>query len=122
MRRYPAILVKRAASVTLVARLARDFMRPHAKRIALAFLLMGLAAASTALRAWLMQPVLDNIFLARDGSLLLLLAGGALALAVVKGLSDYGDAVLMTRVGQRIIADVQKALFARLMRDRKSVV
>ena len=116
MRRYPAILVKRAASVTLVARLARDFMRPHAKRIALAFLLMGLAAASTALRAWLMQPVLDNIFLARDGSLLLLLAGGALALAVVKGLSDYGDAVLMTRVGQRIIADVQKALFARLMR------
>src|SRR6266851_8228848 len=116
MRRYPAILVKRAHSVTLVARLARDFMRPHAKRIALAFLLMGLAAASTALRAWLMQPVLDRIFVARDGSLLWLIAGGALALAVVKGLSDYGCAVQMTRVGQRIIADVQKALFARLMR------
>ena len=105
-----------AHSVALVARLVRAFMRPHAKSLALAFLLMGLAAGSTALRAWLMEPVLDRIFVARDASLLWLIAGGALALALVKGLGDYGDAVLMTRVGQRIIADVQKALFARLMR------
>jgi len=105
-----------AHSAALVVRLVRAFMRPHTKRLALAAVLMGVAAASTASRAWLMQPVLDRIFVARDGSLLWLLAGGALALAVVKGLCDYGCAVLMTRVGQRIIADVQKALFARLMR------
>jgi subfamily B ATP-binding cassette protein MsbA len=96
--------------------LARDFMRPHLRRVALAFLLMGLAAGSTAGRAWLMEPVLDRIFVAREGSLLLLIAGGALGLALVKGLADYGEAVLMTRVGQRVIADVQIALFARLMR------
>src|ERR1700730_18897467 len=70
MRRYPAILDEQAHSVTLVVRLVREFMRPHARRIALAALLMGLAAASTALRAWLMQPVLDRIFVGRDGSLL----------------------------------------------------
>ena len=116
MRRYPAILAEQAHSVTLMVRLAREFMRPHARRIALAALLMGLAAASTALRAWLMQPVLDRIFVGRDGSLLWLLAGLALTLAVAKGLCDYGSAVQMIRVGQRIIADVQKALFARLMR------
>jgi subfamily B ATP-binding cassette protein MsbA len=116
MRRYPALLGRGTPTAALVTRLARVFMRPHAKRIALAAFLMGAAAASTALRAWLMQPVLDRIFVARDGSLLWLLAGGALGLAVVKGLSDYGCAVLMTRVGQRIIADVQKALFTRLMR------
>jgi len=91
-------------------------MRPHLPRVVLAFLLMGLAAASTAGRAWLMQPVLDRIFVAREGSLLLLIAGGAFALALIKGLADYGEAVLMTRVGQRVIADVQIALFARLMR------
>jgi subfamily B ATP-binding cassette protein MsbA len=116
MRRYPAILDEQAHSVTLVVRLAREFMRPHARRIALAALLMGLAAATTALRAWLMQPVLDRIFVGHDGSLLWLLAGLALILAAAKGLCDYGSAVQMIRVGQRIIADVQKALFARLMR------
>jgi subfamily B ATP-binding cassette protein MsbA len=96
--------------------LARDFMRPHVRRVLFAFLLMGLAAGGTAGRAWLMEPVLDRIFVAREGSLLLLIAGGALGLALVKGLADYGEAVLMTRVGQRVIADVQIALFARLMR------
>jgi subfamily B ATP-binding cassette protein MsbA len=116
MRQYSAIRGNERRSLALVARLARGFIRPHVRRLAVAALLMGVGAASTASRAWLMQPVLDRIFVARDGSLLWLLAGGALALAVVKGLCDYGCAVLMTRVGQRIIAEVQKALFARLMR------
>jgi len=116
MRINPAILARGGRSAALVARLARDFMRPHVRRIVLAFVLMGLAAGSTAGRAWLMQPVLDRIFVAREGSLLLLIASGALALALVKGLADYGQAVLITRVGQRVIADVQIALFARLMR------
>src|SRR6201982_737094 len=116
MRIDPAILGVGGRSAALVWRLARDFMRPHVRRILFAFLLMGLAAGSTAGRAWLMQPVLDRIFVAREGSLLLLIAGGALVLALVKGLADYGEAVLMTRVGQRVIADVQIALFARLMR------
>jgi subfamily B ATP-binding cassette protein MsbA len=116
MRNYPVILGKGGRSTELVRRLAHDFMRPHAKSIVVAFVLMGLAAGSTAGRAWLMEPVLDRIFVAREGSLLWLIAGGALVLAIVKGLADYGEAVLMTRVGQRVIADVQIALFARLMR------
>jgi subfamily B ATP-binding cassette protein MsbA len=103
-------------SAALVWRLARDFMRPHVRTIVFAFLLMGVAAGGTAFRAWLMQPVLDRIFVARDGSLLLLIAGAALASALVKGFADYGEAVLMNRVGQRVIADIQIALFARLMR------
>jgi ATP-binding cassette, subfamily B, bacterial MsbA len=116
MRNYAVMLGKGGRSTELVRRLAHDFMRPHAKSIVVAFVLMGLAAGSTAGRAWLMEPVLDRIFVAREGSLLWLIAGGALVLAIVKGLADYGEAVLMTRVGQRVIADVQIALFARLMR------
>jgi subfamily B ATP-binding cassette protein MsbA len=88
MRIEPVILGRGGRSAALVWRLARDFMRPHLRRIVLAFLLMGLAAGSTAGRAWLMEPVLDRIFVAREGSLLLLIAGGALALALVKGLAD----------------------------------
>jgi ATP-binding cassette, subfamily B, bacterial MsbA len=104
------------SSLALVRRLVRDFIGRHAGKIALAFLCMGVAAGSTALRAWLMEPVLDRIFIARDASLLLLLGGAALVLALVKGFADYGQTVLMNRVGQRVIADVQKATFARLMR------
>ena len=86
MRIDPAIVGMGGRSAALVWRLARDFMRPHVRRILFAFLLMGLAAASTAGRAWLMEPVLDRIFIARDASLLLLLGGAALALALAFGL------------------------------------
>jgi ATP-binding cassette, subfamily B, bacterial MsbA len=104
------------SSLALVQRLVRDFIWRHAGMIALAFLCMGLTAGSTALRAWLMEPVLDRIFIARDASLLLLLGGAALVLALIKGFADYGQTVLMNRVGQRVIADIQIASFARLLR------
>src|SRR5437764_1833463 len=104
------------SSLALVRRLVRDFIWRHAGKIAFAFVCMGIAAGSTALRAWLMEPVLDRIFIARDASLLLLLGGAALVLALVKGFADYGQTVLMNRLGQRVIADIQKALFARLLR------
>src|SRR5437868_15100924 len=107
---------KGAQSFALVKRLVRDFMGRHLGAIAFAFACMGVAAGSTALRAWLMEPVLDRIFIARDASLLLLLGGSALVLALVKGFSDYGQTVLMNRVGQRVISDIQRACFGRLIR------
>src|SRR5215469_6717890 len=86
-------------SSALVARLVREFIWRHASRIALAFICMAIAGGSTALRAWLMEPVLDRIFIARDSSLLWLLGGAALALALMKGIADYIETVLMARVG-----------------------
>src|SRR6185437_6018909 len=104
-------------SAVLVRRLVREFMWRHWRRVALALLCMAVAGGSTALRAWLMEPVLDRIFIAKDSSLLLLIAGAALALAIAKSLADYGQTVLMNLVGQRIITDVQTAMFARLIRS-----
>ncbi len=105
-----------AATGTLVRRLVRDFISRHVGMIVLAFVCMGVGAGSTALRAWLMQPMLDRIFVGREASLLVVIAGAALILAILKGIADYGVAVLMTRVGQRVITDVQMALYARLIR------
>ena len=105
-----------APTLALVRRLANEFIGRHIGTIALAFVCMGVGAASTALRAWLMQPMLDRIFVAHQASFLWLIAGAALVLAIVKGFADYGDTVLMSRVGLRVIADVQNALYARLIR------
>src|SRR5438876_6096111 len=103
MRDNSAIPPREARSSVLVRRLVRDFIWRHWPKIALAFFCMAAAGGSTALRAWLMEPVLDRVFIARDASLLWLLGGAALALALVKGAADYLETVLMTRVGQRVI-------------------
>src|SRR6266849_5295039 len=51
-----------------------------------------------------------------DEQLLWLIPLAVVALALVKGFAGYWQSVLMTTVGQRIVADIQLALFARLMR------
>ena len=103
-------------TVALVRRLTGVFLRPYLGQIALALGAMVLVAGTTAANAWLMQPMLDKIFIARDGSLLWLVAVSVVVLAVVKGFATYAQSVLMTMVGQHVIADVQTSLFARLMR------
>jgi len=103
-------------TIALVRRLTGVFLRPYLGHIALALAAMVVVAGTTAANAWLMQPMLDRIFIARDGSLLWLVAAGVLVLAFVKGLATYAQSVLMTMVGQHVIADVQTSLFARLMR------
>ena len=103
-------------TIVLVRRLIRDFIRPHTGKIVLAFACMGVGAASTAARAWLTQPMLDRVFISHEASLLFVLASAALLLAISKGFADYGEAVLMSRITQRVIAEMQGALYARLIR------
>jgi subfamily B ATP-binding cassette protein MsbA len=105
-----------ASSRALVGRLLRSFIRPHLRRLLLAALCMALVAGATAANAWLMQPVLDDVFLRRDATMLYLVPAAVLAIALVKGAASYGNAVLMNDVGQGIISAVQLRMFAHLMR------
>ncbi len=77
---------------------------------------MGIVAATAAGNAWLMQPMLDKVFVGHDTTLLYVIPAGVIVMAFAKGLAGYGQAVLMMTVGQRIVADMQKMLFARMMR------
>jgi ATP-binding cassette, subfamily B, bacterial MsbA len=115
-RPAPRAAEPRQATLTLVTRLVRDFLRPYGGRMALALLCMGAMAAATAGNAWLMEPTLDRVFVGHDERLLLVISVAVIALAVVKGFAGYWQSVLMTTVGQRVVADIQLALFARLMR------
>lgn len=104
------------ATAPLLRRLVGEFVRPHFGKLALAFAAMGLVAASTAANAWLMQPLLDKVFVAHDEDLLLVIPVAIIVLAFIKGFAGYAQSVWMTTIGQRVVADIQMKLFARLMR------
>ena len=100
----------------LVARLFRGYIRNHTGKLVVAAICMAIVAATTAGNAWLMEPVLDDVFLNRDRTMLLIIPIVILAIAITKGVATYFQAYLMSVVGQRIIAEVQIELFAHLMR------
>ena len=97
-------------------RLLRDHVRPQIRWLIYAGLCMGVYAAATAGQAWIMEPILDHVFLAHDRLVLLLVPIAVIALALLKGVSGYGQTVLMARLGQRVIADLQQRLFDHLIR------
>ena len=103
------------STLALAKRLVRDHVRPHWPRIVLAVIAMGFAAAATAANAWLMEPVLDKVFVQRDRTMLFLVPVAVIAAALVKGIANFAQALLLNHVGQRIIADIQVKLFTHLI-------
>lgn len=97
-------------------RLLREHVFRHVRWLIWAALCMACYAAATAGQAWIMEPMLDHVFLERDQVMLLLVPVAVIGLALVKGASGYGQVVLMARIGQRVIADLQQKLFDHLLR------
>lgn len=98
----------------LMARLWREHIRSHAGWLVLAVVFMGIMAGATALSAWLMEPVVNDIFIARDRDMLWVIGGAVLATFVVKGFANYMQATLMAFVGLRIVRDLQNRLYKHL--------
>ena len=82
------------------------YLRAYRFRLAGAFICSVGVAGLSAVYAMLVQPVLDEIFIARNRELLLLLPLAVLAVALLKGAFAYGQAYLMSYIGHWLVADV----------------
>ncbi|MBT3307165.1 MAG: ABC transporter ATP-binding protein, partial [Alphaproteobacteria bacterium] len=102
------------STYVLMLRLWHESIRPYFGWILLAVLCMGCMAAATAFSAWLMEPVVNEVFIAENSALLWPLGGAVFLTFLIKGFANYGQSVLMSFVGFRIIADNQNRLFAHL--------
>ena len=101
---------------TLLDRLVREAVLQYLGPILLAVVCMVITAAATAAYAYMMEPVLNEVFDRKNGAMLVVLPAIVVLIFVVKGCAGYGQVVLMNHVGQRIIADMQTRMFAHLMR------
>ena len=97
-----------------MGRLWRENIRQYTGWLALAVVCMAIMAVATALSAYLMKPVVNDIFIARNEDMLWLIGGAVLATFVIKGAANYAQTVLMAFVGLRIVADLQKRLYAHM--------
>ncbi len=99
----------------LLARLWRDHISNYKGRLAGSVACMIVVAVATASIAYVMKPVIDEIFVARNRDMLVAVSVAILLIFMVKGLATFGQTALMTHVGQRVIADMQVRMYAHLM-------
>lgn len=102
--------------LSLTKRVLRDHVLPYRWYFVLAVFFMILAALSTTALPFLLKPVFDEVFTNGNPQTLFLVCGGLLLAFVIKGAASFGEAVLMTYIGQKIISDMQNRLFSHLMR------
>lgn len=96
-------------------RLVAELLLPHHRQLFWALGAMGIAAAMTATLAWLMEPVINQIFVNKNAMLLLPVAGGVLAAFITRGGMTYVHKYLMAGIGQTVVSDLQKRLHHHLL-------
>lgn len=99
----------------LVKRLLDEHVKNHWRVIVFAIICMIIVATATALNAWLMQPVLDDVFLNKNKSMLVIVPVAIFIIALTNGFANFGQQYLMGITGQKIVASIQINLFSHLM-------
>jgi ATP-binding cassette subfamily B protein len=103
--------------LALVRRLLREQAWALRWRYAVAFGLMLLAAGATALGTYLIGPVINAAYVDKDLRGVVVLAFVTAAIFTVKAMATYHGALQLSRIGNRIIADNQRLLFARILQQ-----
>jgi ATP-binding cassette subfamily B protein len=101
----------------LIKRLILDYGVERWPRYAVAFSLMAVAAGCTALCAYLMGTVVNEAYVNKSFAGIVSLGLLTMAIFAVKGLATYGQAVIMSRIGNSIIAENQRRMFESMMRQ-----
>jgi ATP-binding cassette, subfamily B, bacterial MsbA len=91
-------------------------LKLHWYRMALAVACMLGVAACTAASAYLIKPVLDEIFIDKKVDMLKILPLLVLMIFLVKSLCAWGQGYLMSYVGNKIVVDLRQQLYDHLQR------
>jgi len=91
--------------------LHRAYVRPYVWHLAAAAFFMVLTAASAAALAWLAQPAVDDVFGDGDRSMAVIIPLAVLGVVTVNGVAIYFQQIIVSYVGQNIVAKLQLDLF-----------
>jgi ATP-binding cassette subfamily B protein len=101
----------------LIRRLVSEQAATYWRRYLLAFILMGIAAGTTAAAAYLLGEVINQAYVDRNVRGIFMLSGVVLVIFIVKGAATYGHSVILSQISNAILANSQSRLFAKLMSE-----
>ena len=108
---------ERYRALPLIRRLLTEQGLVHWRKYAIAFTLMAVSAGCTAFSAYLIGDVINQAYVNRNLPGIIVLGAITVVLFSVKGLATYGHSVMLSRIGNRIVADNQRAVFSKLLNE-----
>ncbi|MEI8145030.1 MAG: ABC transporter ATP-binding protein [Alphaproteobacteria bacterium] len=111
-----ALLLKRdpLKSETL-ARLLSENLSAYASRYVLAMALMAVVALCTAFSAWIVRDLINGVFTNNSVIAAVWFGVTVFSLFMVKGFAAYGANVILSRIGNAVVAAQQRRIFRHLL-------
>jgi subfamily B ATP-binding cassette protein MsbA len=106
----------RGEIIPVLRRILSENARDYVTLYVLAILCLVIAAGATAFIPWVMRPLIDDVFYKENFDLVPYIAGGIAVVFIARGLATYGQAVLLARIGNNLVARYQKRIFDHLMK------
>ncbi|HYI27749.1 MAG TPA: ABC transporter ATP-binding protein [Bradyrhizobium sp.] len=104
-------------AAVLIRRLVAEQGLAYWRRYLLAFALMAIAAATTAGAAYLLGEVINKAYVDKDVHAIAKLSLITIVIFTLKGAATYGHTVILSQIGNSILANNQRQLFAKLMSE-----
>jgi ABC-type multidrug transport system fused ATPase/permease subunit len=101
----------------LIRRLIMEQGAAYWRRYLLAFVLMGVSAATTAGSAYLLGQVINQAYVDKNVRGIAILSGVTVLIFILKGAATYGHQVILSQISNAILANNQRRLFAKLMSE-----
>ena len=100
----------------ILRRLARDYLGRRKGALAVAVVCMVVAAAMNGLIAWLLGPVVKQIFELKNLQMIIGLPLAVIAIVVVRALATFWQETTLTGLAERVVSDVQRDMLASQIR------
>ena len=90
------------------------YVKPHLPLLVVGGFLALVVSGTEGLAAWLVKPVMDDIFIRRDAAMLKVIPLVLLAVYAVKGVTRYAQSYIMAAVGERVVARLRRDLYTHI--------
>ena len=101
----------------LIRRLVMEQGILYWRRYLTAFALMSVAAGATATATYVLGQVINQAYVDKNVAGIAMLSGVTVFLLFIKGVSTYSHMVILSKISNAILANNQRALFAKLMNE-----
>jgi subfamily B ATP-binding cassette protein MsbA len=106
---------KYESGLYLLSRLFREHVAFETRSILIAIACMLIVASCTSVSAYLLKPVLDDIFLNKNERMLYLIPLAVVILSLIKGAASFVQFKTTKILGQKILTDIQLKLYSHLI-------
>lgn len=89
-------------------------IKPHRSRLLIAMLSMVCVSALSSSQAYLVKPLLDEIFFKKDYAMLNILPLALILVFLAKGIFYYSYSYLIERTGHRVIMDLRTKIYSHI--------